>query len=260
MFPSSLPAGRSGSKRLRSLALVIFGALAFLVEAALVLYWLDPAILAHMQRLSHNRLGGYGRLLPIVVVNVLLVCGVALELSAPRTRFEHVVNVLALPIFAAFCDTLLLVVFADPNLPNLRIGELVVIAVCFANLSMGPYVWGLWWAMGHPYRARSGPPPADEVVELSAAGAVRLGWWVWDVPSVARRPIAPIGQVALLGPTLAVGVAQVAVMWTMQAAQVSNSWLLFGLVASFVSMAIVTTLYFIAYRRAAPMLPRLRRL
>lgn len=258
-FLPSPPDDRSGSKRLRSLALVAF-ALAFMMEAAFILYWLDPAVLAHMQRAHHDRSGGYGALLPFVVVNVLLACGVALELSAPRTRFEHVVNVLVLPFFAAFCDTLLLEALADPHLPNLRIGALVVIAVCFANLSIGPYIWGLWWAMGHPYRPRSEPTPADEAVEPSAAGAVRLGWWVWEVPPAPRRPTAPIGRVALLGPTLAIGVAQVAVIWRMQAPQVSDSWLLFGLVASFVSTAIVTTLFLIASRRAAPMLPRLRRI
>lgn len=266
-FPPSAPAGRPGSGRPRSGALVALGALLgtllFLLEAALVLRWLDPAVLAHPQVAPHNRPGRYGALLAIVVVNALLACGAQLELSAPRTRFEHIVNVLALPFFAAFCDTLILGAFADPDLPNARIGALVVIALCFANLSMGLYIWGLWWALRRPFRPPSALPPAGEAEQapaLNAAGAMRPKRWVWETPPASERPIAPVGQVALLGLTLAFAVAQVVIIGIMQAPQASDSLLLYGLAASFASCAVVIALFLIVSRRAAPMLPHLRRL
>ncbi len=255
-FLPSPPADRPGPKRLRSMALATLGALLLLFEAALVLRWLDPTVLAHVQRALHNRPGHYGALLAIVVINVLLACGAQLELSAPRTHFEHVVNVLALPIFAAFCDTLLLGAFVDPGLPNARIGALVAIALCFANLSLEPYIVGLWWAMRRPYRLR---PSAAEGEEPHAPDAVRPRRWVWETPSAPGRPFAPIGQVALLGLTLALAVVQVAVICAVQAPHVSESWFIYGLVVSFISAAIVQMLFFLAYRRAAPMLPRLHR-
>jgi hypothetical protein len=258
--PSPPGADRPGAGRLRSGALIALSTLAFLLEAALVLYWLDPAILAHAQHAAHNRFGRYGALLAIMVVNALLAWGAKVELAAPRSRFEHVVNVLALPLFAAFWDTLVLGAFADPDLPNTHIGVLVVIAFCFATLSIGSYIWGLWWELGHPYPPPLAPPPADQAAESSVPDAMRLGRWVRETTSALRRPFAPIWQVVQFGLTLVLTVVQVAVIWMVQAPQVSDSRLFAGVAVNYVSMAIMVTLFFIAYRRAAPSLPHLRHL
>jgi hypothetical protein len=77
---------------------------------------------------------------------------------------------------------------------------------------------------------------------------------------VSSRPFAPIWQVALLGPTLALTVVQVAVIWTAPAPPVSDTWLGHGFLASFGGGVIMITLALLAMRRAAPMLPGYRRI
>jgi hypothetical protein len=229
---------------------------------------LDPAILAHAQRTAHNRTALQSALIAMLVISALLALGVQSELSAPRARFEHAANVLALPFFAIFCDTILLGAFADPDLPNARIGALSAIAFCFATLSIASYTVGLWWALGHPYRPRPSLPAApesevaDETTLTRAPGAprsLRLMRWVWWNPPVTSRPFAPIVQVALLAPTLAIAVAQAPIIWVAQTPQLSDTRLFACLGASIVSAVIVTTLFIVVYQRAAPNLPRFRR-
>jgi hypothetical protein len=267
-------AAQSGLVRRRSAALTAPVAVPFLLLGALVLRWLDPTLAAHfvhaerttalifrtrVQRAAAlSLLGRYGALLAIAVLNVLLAYMARVELSAPRTRFEHVVNVLALPLFGIFF-TILLLGFADPDIPNIRFLELLVIAICFASLSLASYIYGLWWAMGHAYRWPALLPPAGEAWEPITSRAKRPVGGIWLEPLVASRPLAPIWQVALLGPTLAITVVQVAIIWSVSASHMSDSWLGQSLLASFVGGVIMLALLLLAMWRASPVLPRYRR-